>query len=428
VTVWRTYFADNRPAPAAVSRHVESLHTAKQHQEVIALLQAALINGQSQPWMYEVLALSMTIEGRPEAEIERVVLSLADFGTTDYGSLTFSAAYLSRLGRESAALKLYHEAVRMAPEQPEAYVLSLRLARRLKDAEAMGWAAEGILRFGWTRDWKTLHREAENAAAEAAQLFSKAGQTDAAAELESRIAEARRRDLALKLAWTGEGDLDLIVEEPSGSVCAFDNPSTVGGGMLLHDGYGPEVANCYEEYVCPLALKGDYRVRVRHAWGDVVGRRARLTIIRGQGTAAETVETQTVVIGSEEPVIRVALAEGRREQLRLGGVPDIGRRLAGLGLDETRGKPGQGVQRAAAEFVESRSEAERLQIRQVGAVGFQPVIQIVPDGATFAARVAVSPDRRYVRIGVSPTFTNITDVFTFTFFGGAPQPGTPPGN
>ncbi|MEZ6067355.1 MAG: hypothetical protein R3B90_17000 [Planctomycetaceae bacterium] len=59
------------------------------------LLEAALINGQSQPWMYEVLALSMTIQGRPEADVRRVVLSLADFGTADYASVTYSAAYLT---------------------------------------------------------------------------------------------------------------------------------------------------------------------------------------------------------------------------------------------------------------------------------------------------------------------------------------------
>jgi hypothetical protein len=35
------------------------------------------------------------------------------------------------------------------------------------------------------------------------------------------------------------------------------------------------------------------------------------------------------------------------------------------------------------------------------------------------AAAVVSPDRRYVRLAVSPVFSTITDVFTFSFVGGA---------
>jgi type II secretory pathway component GspD/PulD (secretin) len=51
-------------------------------------------------------------------------------------------------------------------------------------------------------------------------------------------------------------------------------------------------------------------------------------------------------------------------------------------------------------------------------VGFQPVIQTIPDGAVLTVRAVISADRRYVRLSVSPQFTNITDVFTFSFIGG----------
>jgi len=48
--------------------------------------------------MYEVLALTMQIAGRPQQEIDRVLLSRVDFTSTDVPSMLFSAAYLTRLG------------------------------------------------------------------------------------------------------------------------------------------------------------------------------------------------------------------------------------------------------------------------------------------------------------------------------------------
>jgi len=54
-----------------------------------------------------------------------------------------------------------------------------------------------------------------------------------------------------------------------------------------------------------------------------------------------------------------------------------------------------------------------------GAVGFQPIIQVLPDGTQMVANAVISPDRRYVRISASPSFTGIGDVTTFTFAGRA---------
>jgi hypothetical protein len=50
--------------------------------------------------------------------------------------------------------------------------------------------------------------------------------------------------------------------------------------------------------------------------------------------------------------------------------------------------------------------------------GFQPIIQFVPNGIFLTVTAVISADRRYVRLTVFPQFTNITDVFTFSFVGG----------
>lgn len=393
---------------------VESLHQGQQHEHVIQAIQAAIIHGQSQPWMYEVLAISMEIAERPQAEIERVVLSFADFGTADFGTLMFSAAYLVRLGRDDAGLRLYREATRMLPEQPEPYILGLRLARQLMDVDALGWAVGGVLQFAWTKDYPELHREAENAAAEARGTLQKAGDSAGLERLQAALAEARQRDLTVRLVWSGAGDLDLLVEEPSQTICSFMQRETAGGGILVHDGYGPEASNCYEEYVCPRAMTGDYRIRVQHAWGAIVGRRATLTIIRHQGTPQEQVTTEPLVLGAEESIVRVRLEGGRRTMPRSVATQTVSSQRLPAKATPRVPLPDKSHP-AAAELAAARQQREQVQVRRVGAIGFTPVIEIVPDGSTFTARASVSPDRRYVRIAVSPTFNSITDVFTTTF-------------
>jgi general secretion pathway protein D len=53
------------------------------------------------------------------------------------------------------------------------------------------------------------------------------------------------------------------------------------------------------------------------------------------------------------------------------------------------------------------------------AAGFQPQIQTVFDGVQMTVQAVISADRRFVRLTVLPSFQNLTDVFTFSFQGGA---------
>ena len=73
----------------------------KQLDQVIALINAALRNGQPQPWMYESLGIAMELSGRSKSEIERTVMSAADFATSA-DELMYIARYLSRLDLDLA--------------------------------------------------------------------------------------------------------------------------------------------------------------------------------------------------------------------------------------------------------------------------------------------------------------------------------------
>jgi hypothetical protein len=50
-----------------------------------------------------------------------------------------------------------------------------------------------------------------------------------------------------------------------------------------------------------------------------------------------------------------------------------------------------------------------------GAVGYQPQIITLPEGAQFRATAVISADRRYVRISSLPFFSTIGEVSTFNF-------------
>jgi hypothetical protein len=427
--IWTKFFAENQVSDEAVRRSVLRLTTLGEHEHVIHLIQAALLHGQSQPWMYEVLADSMTFAGRPKEEVQRVVLSLTDFGNANLQSMMISGAYLTRFGRDEAALRMYRQASRMAPERPEPYIMGLRLARKLKSAADVGWTAAGVLEHGWTADAVTLHREAENAALEAEEWFRQSGDEPAADKLTQAITAAKIRDLQVKLTWNGTADLDLIIEEPTGTVCSFESSETIGGGIHMHDGYGPVADNCVETYVCPRAVSGPYKVRVRHVFGDVVGKRAQVEITQHVGTPQELTQRQTVVVSAEDAVISFALQQGRRERPRTvstrGLNPLRDRRMveASQYLDRPDVLTPEEAQ-ALRRFLVGRELSFQQIANQTGrplvtgAVGFQPVVSTIPDGSIVQASAVVSPDRRYVRIAVNPIFTTLTDVFTFSFVSG----------
>jgi hypothetical protein len=215
------------------------------------------------------------------------------------------------------------------------------------------------------------------------------------------VREAERVDLRVRVEWSGAGDLDLDVTEPQGTVCSRENPYSTGGGILLHDGAGPNPKNCYDEYASPIAWSGEYRIRVLHSWGNIVGKRATVTITRAIGNQMLDKEVIPVAITPEGTTLRVTLKNGRR---RAPAAPMPVSRKA------ERGKQGPSILAQLQPGVPSVGPAVGA-----GGVGYQPVVQSFSEGISMAAMATVSGDRRYVRLDLTPVFSNITDVFTFSF-------------
>lgn len=309
---WEAYFRRVKPEPGAIRETVLAMHNEKRYGEVTAIIEAALVRGLSEPWMYDVLAIAMRLSGRPPEDIERALLSRIDFTAVHVPSMLYSAAYLKRFGADAEALELYQQASRLAPLRPEPYVLGMRIAREAQDWESVGWGAAGVLTFAWSGDYKKLHTEAAGAARDAQRELLKQGKRTAAEKLAGRLQDARQQDLFVQLKWNGRGDLDLLIEEPVGTVCSYKEPQTDGGGFLVHNGTGVKQDDAYEVYVCPVAFPGQYRIRVRHVFGEIVGKRATLEVIRHRGTKRETRKTLTVQLEADDAVVSVPLPTGRR--------------------------------------------------------------------------------------------------------------------
>ena len=418
--IWSDYFSKRNPDAKVVSQLILSLNQAGRHEHVIAAIEAALINGQSQPWMYDVLALSMQIAGRPKQEVERALLSRVDFTAEDVPSMLYSAAYLKRFGADAQALVMYRQASRLAPTRPEPYVLALTLAQKQKDADAIGWAASGILTYAWNKNHQQLHQQAEDAVVEAHASLLKEGKVDDAAALQAKLDEAKKRDLKLKLTWAGAGDLDLRVEEPPGSICSYENPQSVGGGVLVHDGYGPDPDNCYEEYICGFGMPGNYRIHVKHATGEIVAQRAQLTITLYAGTPQETTNTVPVVLSRGDHVIRLALKRGRRTDLATPAAKE--KASATRGPAGLRAKLGMASPAVTGPVLPTDPRTEFFQF---GNVAYAPVVETVSEGVTASALAIVSADRRFVRLNISAQFSELVDVFTFSFINNGNPTGNP---
>ena len=403
---WSRFF--EKEVPLEIVRDVVlELFENQKHEDVIACLEQAILHSQIQPWMYQVLALSMQVAGRPKAQIERVLLSSQDVILNDPGSMMHLAAYLVRFERFDRALELYRQAAAMDPSRPEPYVLALELAARTKNYNAIAWSAPEVLAFSWVKGRENLNRLAEESAANAESALMKSGDFTRALELRAEMQKARRLDLFIRLEWSGQGDLDLQVREPGGSVCSAARTMTPAGGIFVHDGFGPIQDHCYEEYLCPQGLSGEYQAIVKHVSGDIVGKRARLTITRDRGTPFEESITETILLGPTDQSLRFSLSRGRRQQARLE------RRDGDLKLNQNSRAP----QSVLAQLGAGGGAGGGIgQIGQRGAaIGFTPIISQIAEGVRMSAMATVSGDRRYVRLNVNPVFSSITDVFTFTY-------------
>lgn len=401
---WAQFF-EKDVNPETVRELVLEFARNKNFEEGIHCIEQAILSGQIQPWMHQVLAVMMQAAGRPNAQIERVLLSSQDFIDSDPVSMMALAANLVQFDRIDRALELYRQAAALDPSRPEPYVLGLELAARTRNYKAVVWSAPEVLSFSWSKSRRELNRLAESSATEAETALIASGDVAEAYQLRAAMQQARKLDLIIRVEWNGDGDIDLEVVDPTGKSCSSVHPMTAAGGVFLHDGFGPNQENCYEEYICPQGLPGDYQIVIRHMSGNIVGKRAQVTLTRYRGTTNEESITETIFLGPTDQRIRFSLRGGRRREAN----------AEQQSIDAKTGSKPKAAGRSAVLAQLSNPVTGGQAIAGNNAVGFTPLITTVNEGVQMGAMAIVSGDRRYVRIQATPMFSTITDVFSFTF-------------
>jgi tetratricopeptide (TPR) repeat protein len=422
--VWEQYFSTTEPQPVAVRDAVRQLMGEQNFEQVIALIGAALRHRQGQPWMYEAMALALDAAGRPKAEIERAVMSAVDF-VESTADLMYIGAYLAHIGLNERALQVYRQAAAIDPIRPEPYMLGLRTARALNSVDGLKWASLGILSQAWPKQQSDVWQAGLGVAREVLDTLRAEKKTAEADAFEAALDQAVARDCVAIVTWTGDADVDVLVEEPSGSVCSLRSPRTTSGGVLLGDAITQTGRDSFgghsEVYVCPRGFDGTYKLLARRVWGNVTTGKVNVEVMTHYRTANAIDVRKKIALEKDEAVVSFDLINGRRkEPLReqqvanaAGGMLAMNRQilaqqmnasvdpsvLRALALSRANSGNGAGQNANAFNFH--------------GAVGYQPVIITLPEGANLIATAVISADRRYVRVTALPLFSGIGQVHTF---------------
>jgi uncharacterized membrane protein YgcG len=420
---------------------LRNLREAKQYKEIVSVIQAALRSGQAQPWMYEAMALAMFADNAPPEEIERTLMSAADFAnnTTDLMYLgqyiyrsTFYADQKARERFQARALKIFRQVAQLDPTAVDAYVHGLSVAKTLDDIDGIRWATVGLVSQAWSSDDRAVADSASRVAKATIQRLRNEKRLKEAQQFEDAVNDALRRDIVVLVSWTGEADVDLLVEEPAGTWCTAQNPrSTSGGALISSDLPGVDEklqGRQVEAYVCPLGFDGKYRLVLRRAFGRPSADKVKVEIVkhfkvRRQNLVerpSESVE-QWVDLKEKDVMLSFELDGGRRT--RALNDEEIVRSVerAQQTRDEIRRLLWEATdQDSYARAMEAANQRVANAPRRGGpgrnrAVGYQPLIVVIPEGAQLFISAVISGDRRFVRTQVRPQFSQISEVNIFNF-------------
>jgi tetratricopeptide (TPR) repeat protein len=434
--VWDKYFTDNVPEPAAVRDAARRLMDKKQYAHLIAFVKAALRHGDAQPWMYEALVIAMQADNRPPEEIERAALSAVDFAQNPL-DLMYIGIYLTRLGLDEPALKIFRQVAVMAPTRHEPYVYGLHAAKRLNNLEGLQWASLGIVSQAWPKEQSDVWKSGLYAAKDIMEKLRAEKRTKEAEDFEKRFYEAIHRDCVIVVQWTGEADIDIMVEEPSGSVCSLRNPRSTGGGILLGDGgslFGAKEDGHREVYVCPRGFDGTYRLMVQRVWGRVTTGKITVEVFTHYNSANGKKLRKSISLEDDKALVAFDLKDGRRKEPlaeaqlanAAAGQMAVGRQILAQQLAAEMDPRVMQSLAASRAFVNGNGGANGfvpVPWAANGAVGYQPIIITLPEGANLMATAVVSADRRYVRITCVPLFSGVSEVHIFNMATGSNTTG-----
>jgi len=376
----------------------------------------------TRPWVYEALGVALQLSGGSPEEIERAQVSAVDVEPQDARGYLRAAQAMADLKRHDRAVAFCRQAALMEPGIADPYVNGLVYAQDGKDAQAMAWAAAGLLKQDWPLDNDDLHNRARSKMADLARQLEQTARKADAEQMQAMVANAKQRDLVIRLKWQGDADFDLKVKEPTGTICSYTQKQTPNGGTLL----GDDLSNLnHKQYVAAQAFPGNYDITVDRVWGRPLGAKVTVEIIQHQGTADERIDIQTLVIDKTNK-LTVALDKGRRTSVASVPPPSANddavredkaanpdrvlnklRAMADPTTIEATGLRGGGFRSTGT--VKARNPGD---IRAVSAAAtdpgkvpaFQKVNSFVGNALDMTAQTTVVPEKGEIRMRLTPVF------------------------
>lgn len=431
---WDAYFTaaeakegkDALLSSAQVRATARLLMKRKDYAQTITMIEAALRHNQPQSWMYEALAIAMIGAGRPEEDIQRAIFSTLEFCESPE-QMMLIGAYVERLGLPEAAMTIYRQVGQLYPTAPEPFVFALNIARRadVNDADMIRWAALGLLAQELPPSRKLNCDTALRCLQAQVAKLELEGKTEAAKQLTREMDLAMQRDCLVKVSWTGNADIDLYVQEPSGTICCLRNPRSAGGGYLLQDGFSKKAEDrdanpvASETYVCPKGFGGDYKILAKRVWGDVTDNKVQVEIIVHYRTGEQKTMKSVVSLENGEAGTQFYLANGRRtDSLQEQQLATTVRNVSAMShvAQQLQQHVDDRAMMAVNESSGGYTSSTPIYYPSYqGAVGYQPEIIWLPQGAQMSVTGVISADRRYVRITAAPLFSTIPKVTVFNF-------------
>lgn len=449
VDALKTQSGDSRAeAEAALARWVKAKLQAAQRaseqknptqtklhfEQIVAPLSEVIRDSLPAPWVYEGLAIAMQGAEYPTSEIRRVLLSSIDFGADTQAAIKI-ARYLETQGMKTEALAIYRDAHRANPSEKLPLEAGLQLSLELEDREAAQWSTVGILGQAWRdEDLDIIEKAALLAKATYLRLANEGRKMEAFA-FEQSLKQAQMRDIVVRVSWTGNADIDIAVEEPTGTICDAANPRTIAGGLLLGDASSLDKVGrdgYSETYACAQGYTGTYRIAIRKIWGEVAGGKVTVQLVTDYKTPDQRYIEQQLSL-ERDALLIAEVKNGHRKE------PIAEAQLAKLQWDKQIASDAVLAQVAPNnESSESPSFAQQMAYQRMlsayasrnsnafvppffrrGAVGYRPNITVIPSGTSLVAMAVISGDRRYVRVDAAPFFSDIIAVDTFNFINGA---------
>jgi tetratricopeptide (TPR) repeat protein len=415
-TMWENALARGVSDPGLIIATADFLAQNRRFDHVAEFLKADLRQGiVVKPWVYQSLAIALRASGGSAEEIERAETASLELEPADAQSYLSASRAMAKDKRFDRAVAFCRQASLLEPNAPNAYAEALMYAEQAQDSKAMEWAAGNLVKQEWPQQNKELHDKASLNVASLEKILDGAKRGEDARHMVDAIRGQKRRDLVIKLNWQGEADLDLKVQEPSGSVCSSLNRQTVGGGTLVGDTL---VDMTSETYAASQAFSGDYIVSVERFRGHSLGDRAQLRVIQHQGTPEETEQLISVDLRSAAPV-KVHLNGGRRLDAAYVSPPSSQRPIEAAPiakqdiLSELRSLADPDVTGVTKGFQAHTSSPTATQVAPVVAKAPEPspndqayfqtkISSFVKNSLDVTAQATLSADRRHVRVSLAP--------------------------